>query len=493
MNPTKGLWLVPTYGRAQTNIPRFIKACSAANTQTPIALVVDEADYAKNHDAYDSLGLPMNFNIHVVKGGSCAQATREAMAELFTPDMEWLGWLGDDHLPETPHWDLRLIKQLTGMNIVSSNDGSQAPKRATGAICWSGDLLRAIGYIYPAGFSHTYIDDLVETFGKELGVWSVDMDVMVRHRHASDGGRAERDDTFLRSQRHTISDDKRYQEWRRKEKGEAIERVLAMMQDHGVIMTRPNLKGMEIMLAVPTGDGKFESVFQSSYVEARDAVRQFGGELYLASAPYISDIALARSKLFGAFLRSDATHLFWVDADQGFSVKDFIRLLIAGKDFVAAAGVRKVFPPSFAVRVADDDGKDLPINQSAVDGLIEVTGVGFAFVCLSRACCVRMQQSYVDLAYEGSDGRTDYAVFNPIVHKRRYLSEDFAFCYRWRQLGGKIFVAAEIDLDHVGSFTWNGAWLTQLITKAQAEQAERAEQAWSTEMTARARAELAAT
>lgn len=38
----------------------------------------------------------------------------------------------------------------------------------------------------------------------------------------------------------------------------------------------------------------------------------------------------------------------------------------------------------------------------------------------------------------------------------RYLSEDYAFCRRWRDLGGKVFVDTQSKLAHHGTFTYRG-------------------------------------
>ena len=39
---------------------------------------------------------------------------------------------------------------------------------------------------------------------------------------------------------------------------------------------------------------------------------------------------------------------------------------------------------------------------------------------------------------------------------KRYLSEDYAFCRRWQQLGGEIWLDPLVKLDHVGHYTFNG-------------------------------------
>ena len=48
--------------------------------------------------------------------------------------------------------------------------------------------------------------------------------------------------------------------------------------------------------------------------------------------------------------------------------------------------------------------------------------------------------------------------FETLVHpvSGRYLSEDFAFCHRWRSTGGEVWVDVQTPLGHEGSFMFEG-------------------------------------
>ena len=465
MDPSAGFWLCPTRGRSTTNLKRFVEAVVATGTTTSIVLVVDHGD-----DAPLVSNLPDNFSTFYAPGGSNGEAFEEVRAALWSNvPHQWIGLLSDELIPETPNWDTRLIAHLAGYNLVSTNDGAHAPKRLGGAVAFSGDLVEAVGYVYPPGLKHGFLDDVWEQLARETDNWFCDMSIMVRHARHSWGG--QRDVTAIRAQGFFAADSVRYQQWLQNEKGPAIEAIQRLFERYGGKTVTPDLTGYKIMLLTPSGDGTYESVYQRSYVETRDAVRALGGQLTLAECPYLSDPALARMKLFGHFLRSDATHAFWIDADQGWRTKDFMRLLLSGRDLSAAAGVRKTFPITFAVNVSDDYGRPLGINEASSDGMMRVTHVGFAFVCTTKHWAVRMSQHYADLAFNSADGAREFGVFLPMVLNERYLGEDFACCQRWRNMGGEIFIAPEIDLEHVGRFTWSGAWLTSLVESAQRQEA----------------------
>lgn len=470
MDPSAlGLWLLPTRGRASGKLPRFLDAAKATGLSTPGAILVDRDDYAENHEAYDQLDLPRGWIVAVVKGGKgAAAATREGVADL-CDGLAWVGWLSDDLIPRTQGWDVKAIEALNGMNFVSTNDGKFAPNKANGATVWSGDLIRAAGYLYLPDLDHFYVDNVWEEIGRATGCWTVLMDVLVEHAHASWTG--EHDAITDRTLATWDADERTFARWQAEEKVPTVERVLGLMEAHGVKLVRPDLTGLSVMIATPAGDGRFDRIFMRSLMETEKLLAQYGAKVHFADLSFCSDIALARNRLFATFLRGADTHCLWIDSDQGWRPQDAVTLLLAKKDFAAVAGIRKTFPESYAVTVSDQSGRPLPIRVDPASGFLEVTGVGMAFALLSRACAERMAQTYSDLTYAASDGREEIGVFNPMISNRRYRSEDFAFCDRWLALGGKIHIAAELALEHAGTFVWKGAWAGELFEKMQREQA----------------------
>ena len=53
-------------------------------------------------------------------------------------------------------------------------------------------------------------------------------------------------------------------------------------------------------------------------------------------------------------------------------------------------------------------------------------------------------------------GVEKHALFDTMIENGRYLSEDYTFCRRWQNMGGKIYVDPSIVLDHVGTYTFKG-------------------------------------
>jgi hypothetical protein len=176
------------------------------------------------------------------------------------------------------------------------------------------------------------------------------------------------------------------------------------------------------------------------------------------------------------------THLFWIDADIGFSPEAAFRLLLCGRDVAAgiyplkredwpADGVphgttRRRFEELYA-RYTVNTGR-LGENVELVidgDGFMKVREAPTGFMCIKRSVFDRLIAAYPELQYvpdwpEGSypEGGVHYRFFDVTVdpQSRRYLSEDYGFCRLWEKLGEEIYVDANSNLSHMGGRLYTG-------------------------------------
>src|SRR5258708_3119604 len=187
-------------------------------------------------------------------------------------------------------------------------------------------------------------------------------------------------------------------------------------------------------------------------------LNESGAELVWSKEPRNADIALARCRLFGQFLRSGCTHMLMIDDDIGWDWMAIIRMFAAKKDFVAVAGPKKCYPLIFACDYRGPDGRLIPLQIDPESGAAECDHVGSAFALITRACAEKMAAYYNDLlGFDNAAGQAEHALFNPFVLERRYFSEDFAFCRRWKDMGGAVHVCIDIPLSHTGAHTFRGA------------------------------------
>jgi hypothetical protein len=136
-----------------------------------------------------------------------------------------------------------------------------------------------------------------------------------------------------------------------------------------------------------------------------------------------------------------------------------------------AAGV----PAGMTQRAFEDRYTDYPFNPighgnervsqfADTDGLVEVAEAPNGFMCVKRDVFARLMQAYPHLLYtpDGPPGHPEahlhWRFYDCMVDpvSGRYLSEDFAFCRLWRDIGGKIFVDLECKLNHLGQHMFRG-------------------------------------
>ena len=89
---------------------------------------------------------------------------------------------------------------------------------------------------------------------------------------------------------------------------------------------------------------------------------------------------------------------------------------------------------------------------------------------IKRCVFEKMQIQYPELDcmndHQNRDFDTYNAVFDCMIDpvNRRYLSEDYAFCRRWQQMGGKIYADTSTTLGHVGNLPFSGQLSERLKT-----------------------------
>lgn len=445
------MWLLPSRRRLG-NLKRFLQSVREFGCSTPGLILVNEDELAEDRALYQALDLPAQWHILGVAANSMHEALRCAWP--MVKDKKWIGLLQDDLVLQSPNWDVGLLKSLTGANVVSANDGNETG-RMHGAIVWSGDLARELGWLYPPGLKHLYGDDVWEGLGRATGCWKVCSDIITRHLNET--YQANPDDTARHVASHTAHDQAAFQVWQAEEMPACVETIRALMARHGQSNLFANFSGVSLLIAAPSIDGKYEHSFLKAWHETMFGMAQNGVMVRFAQEIYNADICLARSKIISMFQRSAYTHLLMIDADMGWDFNAVVRLFAANKDFVAIAGPKKSYPLRYAASFTDSDGTILNLHMESASGCAEVSEVGMAFCLITKACADRMVAGYPELAFKGLTGEFDYALFTPIVVNHKYYAEDFAFCYRWRNIGGKLFICPDVALKHTGGHTFEGA------------------------------------
>jgi hypothetical protein len=166
-----------------------------------------------------------------------------------------------------------------------------------------------------------------------------------------------------------------------------------------------------------------------------------------------ADIGLVRDQLTSDFLESDCTHLLFIDADMVFTSDNAARLLRHNVDIVGGFYPKKRQGDIVWVLNTKAD-KINPLGT----GLQEVRNIGTGFLLIARRVFERIiELRGKDIAYEtdSTPPKPKWAFWVCGVHQfqsglRRRLGEDWMFCEKWIEIGGKLYADATVVVRHHG-------------------------------------------
>lgn len=146
-----------------------------------------------------------------------------------------------------------------------------------------------------------------------------------------------------------------------------------------------------------------------------------------------------RDILTAMFMKSGASHMLCVDSDIGWTPEDANALLATGKDFVSGTYCKK----------QEDHGLPVGLNGEKQEGqhLFSAEWVPGGFLLLSRACLERMFGAYRFLDYDQAPWGSLCGLWSARPESPN-AGEDVAFCRRWREIGGDIWLHRGVVLGH---------------------------------------------
>ena len=195
-------------------------------------------------------------------------------------------------------------------------------------------------------------------------------------------------------------------------------------------------------------------------------------------------ISRARNAAVAHFLSDpDATHILFIDSDIAFSPQDVLKLFHVNQPVVAASypqkwlnetKIKKVFTmpevPTDPLALCTQ----LPVHfvqNQPIRAVMEAEYVATGFLLIQRQVFVDMMKAYPDRqymndidGYMSADPKLFYDFFPVHIHPqtKRYESEDYGFSRLWREIGGKIWIATDITLNHHGWYAFKANAYRQL-------------------------------
>ena len=250
------------------------------------------------------------------------------------------------------------------------------------------------------------------------------------------------------------------------------------------------LRKRKLFVAAPMYGGQCAGLFCRSTNDLSAAAVHYGIELRYYYLFNESLITRARNYCVDEFLRSDCTHLMFIDSDIGFNAQDVITMLaMMGEDSeydILCGPYPKKCIAWEKIKVAVDKGiadKDPNVLEKFVGDYVfnpaggqteipigepvEVLESGTGFMMIQRRAFEKYKEAYPQFMYKPDHVRTAafdgsreiMAYFDCIIdpETKRYLSEDYMFCQYARKAGCKVWLAPWIQLQHVGSYIFGGS------------------------------------
>ena len=250
------------------------------------------------------------------------------------------------------------------------------------------------------------------------------------------------------------------------------------------------LRKHKLFVATPMYGGMAHGLYIKSCLDLQSTMSRYGIETKFSFLFNESLITRARNYLVDEFLRTDFTHLLFIDSDIHYNPQDVIALLALNKDVIGGPYPKKSINwgnvaeaarknPTMDVKELENLVGEYVFNvvkgtkTFSVSDPLEVMEIGTGYMLVKREVFSKMESAYPMIRYKPDhvgqanfDGsRYIHAYFDTVIDSTdsitgggsdRYLSEDYMFCQMWRKIGGQIFLCPWMKTQHIGTYAFTG-------------------------------------
>jgi hypothetical protein len=185
------------------------------------------------------------------------------------------------------------------------------------------------------------------------------------------------------------------------------------------------------------------------------------------------------------------THLLFIDSDIDFNGSTIFKMLELDKDVISCPYPMKILSwdkvwrryheKVDAVKTADDLAKsgytfpvkiEDPDNIQSEKGVIELSHAPTGCMLIKREVLEKMIKEYPELEIfqptiiNGKEEKKAnmFNLFDTLhdTKTKRYFGEDFGFCQRWADIGGKVYAYINDYITHVGEYQFCGRFRDDL-------------------------------
>lgn len=252
-----------------------------------------------------------------------------------------------------------------------------------------------------------------------------------------------------------------------------------------------SLKARKLFVATPMYGGMCAGMFAKSCADLSAICTQYGIPIQFYFLFNESLITRARNYCVDEFMRGDAQHMMFIDADIGFNPQDVIAMMalqaaepekynIIGGPYPKKCISWEKIKLAVDKGIADDDANvldryvgDYVFNPKGgqtsirIDEPCEVLEIGTGFMMIEKQSLKKYIDTYPQYLYKPDHVRTEHFDGSRKIHmsfqaeidpvSERYLSEDYWFCQKAQQAGINTWFCPWMKTQHVGSYIFGGS------------------------------------
>ena len=277
-----------------------------------------------------------------------------------------------------------------------------------------------------------------------------------------------------------------------------------------------DLRKAKLFVATPMYGGQNSGMYMKACLDLQGLCFQYGIEIRFSFLFNESLITRARNYLVDEFIRSEFTHLLFIDSDINFDPNDVLAMIAIDKDIIGGPYPKKsinwknialamsmnptISPGELDALTGDYVFNPVPGTSSfRVTEPLEVMEIGTGYMMVKRHVFDKFREAYPKLNYKPDhvgqanfDGsRYIHAYFDTVIDNgytyddlyhlvkvaaagdnikkkaqefldieknasHRYLSEDYMFCQYARKIGIKVWLCPWMKTQHIGTYSFTG-------------------------------------
>jgi hypothetical protein len=239
--------------------------------------------------------------------------------------------------------------------------------------------------------------------------------------------------------------------------------------------TAGSARRWKINLATPAYGSQYDSCYVRTIYSLLSRGSADGVAFSLSEIDY-SDIVAARNYLVSNFYfnRKDCSHMLFLDSDMGFPYELFKAMLALEEEVVGVIYPRRSLDLEVLHRHGDLPfheayhlalsmiGSLLPVSHPRDSRFSEASNCGTGILLIARSCIDRFLQVDPTLLnrerhqsvplFKQKLPKGVLTIFDKVQYNGEELSEDFSFCWRWRELCQRsIWATRSPGIEHAGS------------------------------------------